>query len=163
MKRLSLVSLLVMCIAGWAQTPSSSSSTKSSSTTQSSSTKSGAAANDTSEHTMTGCLVARNGEFFLQARGHRRPIELMSSDDLTAHNKHEVTVTGTWANKETVAEHEKNEEQNQSSAQKNANANAEKGERHFQVSKLEMVADHCGAANKTSAATGSSSAGTAPK
>jgi hypothetical protein len=157
MKKLLLASVLIMSMACWAQTSSSSSST------QTSSAKAGTTANDTSEHTMTGCIVARNGEFFLRTRGRRGPIELLSSDDLTAHNGHEVTVTGTWANKETVAEHEKNEEQNQSSAQKNAHERRERGERHFQVSKLEMVADHCGPANKTSGATGSSSSGSAPK
>ena len=72
-------------------------------------------------------------------------------------------MTGTWANKETVAEHEKNEEQNQSSAQKSANARKERHERHFQVSKLEMVADHCGSASKTTGAATSSTSGSAPK
>jgi len=78
----------------------------------------GRSANDSSEHTMTGCIVARNGEFFLRSKEHRRPIELLSPNDLTTHNGHEVTVTGTWANKGTVSEHEKQEEQNQSSTQK---------------------------------------------
>src|SRR2546423_9533667 len=157
MKSFLLASVLVISMACWAQTSSSSSST------QGSSANPGSTANDTTEHTMTGCLVARNGEFFLRTRGHRGPIELLSSDDLTAHNRHEVTVTGTWANKETVAEHEKNEEQNQSSAQKSANARKERNERHFQVSKLEMVADHCASARKTSGATTSSTSGSAPK
>src|SRR5438045_8737089 len=160
MKSFLLASVLVISMACWAQTSSSSSST------QGSSANPGSTANDTTEHTMTGCLVARNGEFFLRTRGHRGPIELLSSDDLTAHNGHEVTVTGTWANKQTVAEHEKNEEQSKSSAEKSTHERRERNERHFQVSRLDMVADYCtmpGRTRRSARATGSSSSGSTPK
>jgi len=111
---------------------------------------------------MTGCIAARNGEFFLRSKGHHGPIELLSADDLTPHNGHEVTVTGTWANKEAVAEHEKNEEQKEGAAEKSNHARQERGERHFQVAKLEMVADHCNMAAKSTSSAAPAGA-TTPK
>ena len=155
MKKFLLAYLLVVSIACWAQASSSSSSTQSSAGT-------GATAAETQEHNMTGCVVARNGEFFLRTKEHRRPVELLSPNDLISHNGHEGTVTGTWANKSTVAEHEKQEEQNQSSAEKNSHAQRERNERHFQVKKLELVADHCPMAAKATSSAASSSA-TTPK
>ena len=156
MKKFLLAYVLVASIACWTQTSSSSSST------QGSAAKTASAANNTKEHTMTGCIMVRNGEFFLRSKGHRGPIELLSAEDLTPHNGHEVTVTGTWANKETATEHEKNEEQKEGTAEKSNHTRQERGERHFQVAKLEMVADHCSTAAKSTSSAASTGA-TTPK
>lgn len=47
---------------------------------------------------MTGCVEQMNGKWVLADKKHPDGVELMGSQDFSAHNGHKVKVMGTWAN-----------------------------------------------------------------
>ncbi|HZR31027.1 MAG TPA: hypothetical protein VFA76_04125 [Terriglobales bacterium] len=95
------------------------------------------------EHSMTGCLSGPNSEgaYVLTNGRYKKGLEVGGNDELKNHVGHEVKVTGTWSSASDIGENE--------SAEKNESAKMEKGEkkeskeRHFKVSKIDMVSDHC--------------------
>jgi len=131
-----LAATCMFAVSGLAQTGSSatSSGTQATTTTGSQSEKKAGAAK---EKTITGCIEAGKeaNEYVLKTSKSKKPIELISSDDLKPHVGHTVKVTGTWSS--------------EASEKKEMGGGAEQaqhkgaGERHFKAEKVDMVSDTC--------------------
>jgi hypothetical protein len=148
MKKL-LIAMAMMSAMAMAQTSSGSSDQSSSSNaanpsaTQSSSSSSNAAtqnepaakpesdkpAKGGKEKTLTGCLHKDGDNFWLKT--HTSKYHVMSSEDLSAHDGHEVKVTGTTSKAPLPGGADK----------KNVN--------HVEATKVDMVADKCSMGEKS--------------
>lgn len=98
------------------------------------------AAGSAKETTLTGCLNGPNAEnaYVLTTAKNKKGYEvgMPGSDELSKHVGHKVKLTGTWAKSgEQIGENEKMESK--------AGEKAEHGERHFQVTKIDHLADSC--------------------
>lgn len=138
-----LVVVLMFAVAAWAYQGSYETSTKASTpakastaSTTKSTTHTKAAAAAPKESSMTGCLSGPNteGAYLLKNGHYRRGMEVGGMDGLKAHVGHQVKLTGTWAKEgseigETEAKGEKGEK--------------EANEKHFKVSKVDMVSETC--------------------
>jgi hypothetical protein len=98
------------------------------------------AANSAKEATLTGCLNGPNAEnaYVLTTAKNKKGVEvgMPGSDELSKHVGHKVKLTGTWAKSgEQIGENEKME--------KSAGEKEEHGEKHFQVTKIDHLADSC--------------------
>lgn len=106
------------------------------------------AAASAKETTLTGCLNGPNAEnaYVLTTAKSKKGVEvgMPGSDELSKHVGHKVKLTGTWAKSgEQIGENEKTENE---AKEKNEHA-----EKHFQVTKIDHLADSCtmgGSANK---------------
>jgi len=138
-----LAATCMFAMSSLAQTSATSSGTQSTTTGSQSTKKAGAA----KEKTLTGCIEAGSeaNEYVLKTGSSKKPIELMSSEDLKAHVGHTVKVTGKWSSEAS----EKKEMGGSSSEQ--AEHKEAAGAHHFMADKVEMVSDTCnmGKANKS--------------
>ena len=98
------------------------------------------------EATLTGCLNGPNAEnaYVLTTAKNKKGVEvgMPGSDELSKHVGHKVKLTGKWAKSgEEIGENEKMERE----------AKEKHPEKHFQVTKIDHLADSCtmgGSANK---------------
>lgn len=98
------------------------------------------AASSAQETTLTGCLNGPNAEnaYVLTTARNKKGVEvgMPGSDELSKHVGHKVKLTGTWAKSgEQVGENEKMESK--------AGEKSEHAEKHFQVTKIDHLADSC--------------------
>jgi hypothetical protein len=96
------------------------------------------AATSAKEATLTGCLNGPNAAnaYVLTTAKNKKGVEvgMPGSDELSKHVGHKVKLTGTWAKSgEQIGENEKMEK-----GEKNEHA-----EKHFQVTKIDHLADSC--------------------
>ncbi len=96
-------------------------------------------ANTSKEKTLTGCLAGPNaeGNYTLTNKSYKNGIEVISAEgvDLKEHVGHEVKLAGMWASGgAAIGEKEKA---------------GEKGERHFQATKVKHIASTCAATGET--------------
>jgi hypothetical protein len=94
------------------------------------------------EHTLQGCVQQSGDDFMLQT-GKRKDIELISNEDLKAHIGHTVKVTGIWDRSADRSEASGKGHEGHETAAAKAGEHHEMKERHFRVSKVEMVSDSC--------------------
>lgn len=88
--------------------------------------------------TLTGCLNGPNAEnaYILTNRQHKRGVEvgMRASDELSKHVGHKVRLSGSWVGSGAeIGEKEQGGEGEE----------RERGERHFQVTKIEHLAESC--------------------
>lgn len=88
--------------------------------------------------TLTGCLSGPNSEGVYDLKSGKRSVEVGGSDDLKQHVGHEVKLHGSWA--KSGSEIGEKEE----AGSKGKEEKEEKGERHFKVSSIDMIAESCG-------------------
>ena len=140
MKRATaLVVVLMFAVTAWGYQASSGASNKGSTSSKTSTAsasrstaKSGATAAGAKQSTIVGCLRGPIGEGYYAVKNvsTRDDMQVDPVDGLKAHVGHQVKLTGTW--KEEIAEIQ---------------------ERRFQVSKVEMISETCGAAAAKKSAT----------
>lgn len=87
--------------------------------------------------TLTGCLSGPNSEGVYELKHGKKTAEVGGLDDLSKHVGHEVKLHGSWA--KSGSEIGEKEE-----AKGGKEGKEEKGERHFKVSSIDMIADSCG-------------------
>jgi hypothetical protein len=164
-KVLSILSVLVLSCALAAQTSSQSSSSSSQTsnpdqtqtTPSTPSTPSGqmgtqsdqassTSAGQAGTHTITGCLSGPNqeGAYVLKSAAGRE-VEVGGSSDLSANVGKQVSLTGSWAKSGSdIGEREsKDTSDTSASSSTTGGGHKEKGERHFQVSSVQKIADTC--------------------
>ena len=132
-----LAATCMFAVSGLAQTGSSATSSGTQTTTtdkQSTSKK----AQGTKEKTLTGCIEAAKeaNEYLLKTSKSKKPIELISSEDLKPHVGHTVKVTGNWSS-------EASEKKAMGGSAEQAQHKGAAGERHFKAEKVDMVSDTC--------------------
>jgi hypothetical protein len=142
-----LAATCMFAMSGLAQSGSSATSSGTQTTTTekpSTSTK----AQSTKAKTLTGCIEAGSeaNEYMLKTGSSKKPIELISSEDLKAHVGHTVKVTGNWSS-------EASEKKEMGGGTEQAQHKEAAGERHFKAEKVDMVSDTCtmGKATKSKA------------
>ncbi len=95
-----------------------------------------------SDKTITGCLSGPNAEgAYLLKTADQGSIQVGGNDELKSHVGHEVKLTGEFA-KSGSAIGEK-EDSKKEPAAKSESAEKEGAERHFKVSKIDMVSESC--------------------
>ncbi len=107
---------------------------------------------NSSAKTLTGCLNGPNAEnaYVLTNASYKKGVEvgMPNSDDLSKHVGHKVKLTGKWVSSgNEIGENEKME--------KSAGPKEKTGHKHFEVSKVDHLADSCtmGGNGKTGATT----------
>jgi hypothetical protein len=132
-----LAATCMFAVSGLAQTGSSatSSGTQATTTEQQSTSKK---AQSTKEKTLTGCIEAGSeaNEYVLKTGSSKKPIELISSDDLKPHVGHTVKVTGNWSS-------EASEKKEMGGGTEQGQHKEAAGKRHFKAEKVDMVSDTC--------------------
>lgn len=132
-----LAATCIFAVSGLAQTGTSatSSGTQATTTTGSQSEKKAGAAK---EKTLTGCIEAGKeaNEYVLKTSKSKKPIELISADDLKPHVGHTVKVTGNWSS-------EAAEAKEMGGGAEKAQHKGAAGERHFKADKVDMVSETC--------------------
>lgn len=87
-----------------------------------------------SEHKIKGCVESQGGQYVLETK--KGKDIALTGQDVSAHVGHEVAVKGTW---------EKGGSMSQTSS-----GTASSNEKSFNVSKVDMISDTCGAKGKSS-------------
>ena len=99
--------------------------------------------------TMKGCISQMNGKFMLMDKKHPNGVELMSTQDLSAHVGHEVQVKGMWEKSDMSSSGMSNDNSmSNSSASSGSNSGSNSSMSNnemkaIKVTDLKMISDHC--------------------
>lgn len=89
---------------------------------------------------MTGCISQQDGKYMLMNKKNANGVELMSSQDLSAHVGHKVKVDGMWEKGSMSSGVSNGSSSTSSNSGEKMDHNMVKS---FQVNDVKMISDHC--------------------